>query len=233
MSTPLPAGRTPRTFTSAVRDRGVGTKILTSVVVAVLVGVAVGALGINALSVSHDNARAMYTYNFDGLKDAANLRRLTMQMRLDAVNHAVSPDAAAKQKYENSIEETEAQLREVLADYGTHPFTGAQRAVLQDFSRDLDAYVALRDAKLLPAGRAGDIETWSTVRDGEAGPIIQRMLGGLAKMIDAEAEHAAAAAEDTTDTYTGNRTTMMVALGIGAVLALGLGWATARGILGG
>ncbi|MFB9880182.1 methyl-accepting chemotaxis protein [Planobispora siamensis] len=233
MSTPAASQRAPRTFMSAVRDRGVGTKILASVVVAVLMGGLVGVLGITALSSSNDNAQAMYTDNFIGLESATKMRRLTIQLRLDTANHAVSVEASDKANYEAAIKDTESQLRKAVAEYAGRNPTAEQTVAVRDFEQALDAYVAVRDSELVPASQADDMAGWAAARDEKANPAIERMFAALGAVIDSEKHAAAAEADAAARVYESNRTRMIVALAVGMVAALGLGVAASRGIVGG
>ncbi|WP_203880392.1 MCP four helix bundle domain-containing protein, partial [Planobispora takensis] len=216
---------------SVLRDLGIRTKILASIIVAVLAAGMIGALGITALSSSNDNAQAMYATNFAGLDEAANLRRLFIQLRLDVANHAISTDPADIATNESQSSETEARIREIIASYGARLPAGEKKEALRRFAQDLEAYVAVRDAKLLPAGRANDMKTWAAVRDSEVAPIGASMSETVDALVKTERAEAEQAAEDTEAAFTGNRTTILVALAIGMLAALGLGWATARGIM--
>jgi methyl-accepting chemotaxis protein len=187
------AERPPRSAWSRAQDLSVRTKIITSVVIAALVGMVVGVLGISALSSSNDDSQAMYSDNFVGLDTAAELEELTLQMRLDAVNHAVSVDAAAKAGYASAAEKTESELRVVAAEYGRRDPAPEQVVALQEFGEALEAYSAVRDGRLTPLSEADDMAAWVAARD-EAGPVIEKMLASVEKLVESEKAAAVAAA---------------------------------------
>ncbi|WP_449062347.1 methyl-accepting chemotaxis protein [Planomonospora algeriensis] len=224
--------RPARTARSLAQDLSVRTKIIASVVIAVLVGSVVGVLGINALSSSNDNAQAMYSENITRLDIASQLRRYTVQMRLDVANHALS-DATAKSTYESAIKDSGTQANKLLDAYGTHDLTAEQDAALSDLRPLIQSFIAITETKLLPAGRAGDLKAWTAVREGDLKPLIEPMNTALQRLVQSERAGAEQAAKDTEAAYTENRATVLSALVIGMLAALGLGWATARGIVAG
>ncbi|MBG0823553.1 methyl-accepting chemotaxis protein [Planomonospora sp. ID91781] len=230
--TPSTPQQPSRSGLSLLRDLGVRTKILASIAVAAVAAAVIGLLGISALSASNDNAQAMYTENVTGLDTASQLRRYTLQMRLDVANHALAADTA-KSTYETAIDDSETQVRELLDTYRTRHLTAEQDAALADLRPLLESFTTLTETKLLPASRAGDVKTWTAIREGEVKPLIEPMSTALQELVRSERAEAEQAAKDTEAAYASNRTTVLAALVIGMLAALGLGWATARAIMDG
>src|SRR4051812_38345535 len=98
-------------------DRGVNAKIVTAVAIAALVAGAVGIMGIRALGATNTATVAMYEQNFQSLDQAAKMRRLFYQLRLDVANHAISADRASKDKYAGKISSTEDEMATAINTY--------------------------------------------------------------------------------------------------------------------
>ena len=214
------------------RNRGVRVQILSSVLVASLVGVAVGVLGIVALGRTNDATEEMYEDNFLALVDAAALRRATTELRLAVANQAASLNDATREKYEAMVDTSEAEIATLVESYAAHDLGPIRREALAQYRAGLDAYLTVVDDELLPAGRAGNMEEWAYVRDTEATPIIDDMMAALMTMVDREktdAEETVAAAESA---FTANRLQVIGLLTVGTALAVALALLVAKSLMG-
>jgi methyl-accepting chemotaxis protein len=214
-------------------NRGVNAKILVAVAVAALVAGAVGLVGLQALGSTNAATKRMYDVNFESLDDAAKVRRLSLQVRLDVANHALSQDGAGMAKFREKIDaevaETEAALDEMSADVAT-----PEQATALDGARSAFAeYVDVMRSQMLPAGEANDVQKWQTVRDETAQPIIDRLSAELQTLVESTQADARSAVETAASDYGRSRVQVLLFLIIGIAAALGLGIVVARGIVGG
>ena len=216
-----------------VRDRGVSTRVVAAVLVAAAVGVAVGLIGISALSTTNAATTAMYEQSFTGLQHAATMRRAMIQMRLDLTNHALSTDDTVMGQMEDRIAASESELHDAVTAYGALDLDDAERAALADFETALAQYLEIRDDQMLPASRAGELETFAEVRDTVAQPVIDAMTSSVTTLVEGEEAAASAAAEHATAAYQDSRTTVVAVLVVGIALAVGLGLLVARSIVRG
>nr|WP_240933438.1 methyl-accepting chemotaxis protein [Cellulomonas sp. IC4_254] len=216
-----------------IADRGIATKIVAAVLVAVVVGAAVGVLGISALSRTNDATSSMYRDNFTGLQYAATIRRATVEMRFGLANHVIARDDAAKDAAEEKIAAAESEVRDAVEAYDDLHLDADQRSALETFSTALDGYDAVRESKMLPASRAGDVALYESVRDGEAQSFIDAMGASVESLVESEEAGAAAAAESAARDFTANRTAVLVLLVLGTVVAVGVGVLVARSIVRG
>ena len=215
------------------RNRGVRVQILSSVLIAVVVGIAVGVLGVVALGRTNDATEAMYSDNFLAMVDAAAMRRATVELRLAVVNQAASLDDATMARYEATITEKEAEIAELAASYSARELGPIREEALAAYQAGLDAYLRIVEDELLPAGRANDMDEWTRVRDAKAAPVIEDTMQALVTMVDREkvdAEETVAAAEAA---YTGNRLQVIVLLAAGTAVAIALALGVARSLMGG
>ena len=222
-----------RTSVTWFRERGVSTKILAAVLVAVAVGAAVGVMGIVALGRTDQATTSMYEKNFKGLEYAAVMRRATVEMRFQVANHMLVTDDAAKDAAEQKIAAAEAEIRDAAATYGGLGLGADERDALDQFLQALDAYAEVRDGDLLPASRDRDLARFVELRDSEAQGLIDTMTTSVGSLVDREKTSAAAASESATQQYRSNRLQVIVLLVVGTALAVGLGMLVARSIRGG
>jgi methyl-accepting chemotaxis protein len=211
----------------------VSSRILSAVLLASLVGAVVGVLGIAALSRTNDATRSMYRESFAGLQQAATIQRATVEMRFNLANHMIATDEAGKDAAEQRIAAAESEVRQAVEAYAELPLDAEHRAALGAFTDALDGYVALRDTGMLPASRAGDVEEYLAVRDGDAQGYIEAMAREVQTLVDGEEHSAGAAADAAQRSYAANRTQVLALLVLGTALAIGVGLAVARSIVRG
>ena len=220
-------------LTRWIADRGIATKILAAVLLASIVGAAVGVLGISALSATNAATTAMYEDNFTGLQYAATIRRATVEMRFALANHVIAQDDAAMDAAEQKIAAAESDVRDAVDAYGDLDLDADQRAQLDAFATALDGYDGVRESKMLPASRAGDLEAYEAARDGDAQQYIDTMNSSVATLVEGEEQAASDAAATAQRSFGTNRTQVLVLLVVGTVLAVGTGVLVARTIVGG
>lgn len=233
MSSTRPSTSGARALTGWWSNRRVSTRILVSVLVAAIAALTVGVLGILSLGSTNAAASSMYQNDFMGVEAATTARRATVQMRLDVTNQALSAEAAEMAKYEQAVAADETDARNALDTLKALPLASDQRSALADFEQGLNAYVAVRDSALLPAGRAHDIAAWTKARDEQAAPTITTMNTALGNLVDSEKASAKKSADAVGSQYRTSRSLMILALAVGVTGAIVLGLVVARGITGG
>jgi methyl-accepting chemotaxis protein len=210
-------------------DLKVNIKILTAVSIAVLVAITVGIVGLMALSTSSDSAQHIYSSN-TSVKAMGDIKAAMAQARVDLANHAISTDAATAAKYEQSFTVDLQTVDAGFTEYaGTNP-TG-DPAVIADLQSNWQAYTQIAKTKQLPAGRANDLKTWQNNRDTLITPLFAKINPDLATLAAAENTDAKKNAATAKSGYESSRTTSIVLLIAGSLLALILGTWVARQIV--
>jgi methyl-accepting chemotaxis protein len=209
------------------RDLPVLVKILSAVLVTLVVAVGVGLLGLVKLGATADETQAMYEQNVQPLTVLAQVQRTAMQLRLDTLNHATSLDTASMDRIEAAIDDHEAALAELLASY--RPNAADPAAV--DATEHWQEVGRLRDGVVIPLSRANDMAAYQQARDTQLVPAIEIAEADLAAARAAEEEQAADRAARAQATYADSRTTIVIALLVGSLVALGLGVGVARQIV--
>ena len=213
------------------RNRGVRVQMLSSVLIASVVGIGVGVLGVIALGRTNDATEHMYEDNVRALADAAGMRRATVELVLAVVNQATSLNDTTTSKYEAMVDTDEEEIAALVASYAARDLGPERAEALAAFQDGLSAYLEVVDTKLLPAGRADDLEEWTYVRDTKAAPLIDDMMAALITMEDWEqtsAEETVAAAQTT---YAGSRLQVIILLAAGTAVAIALALAIATSLM--
>ncbi|GAA0480764.1 hypothetical protein Ade02nite_55840 [Paractinoplanes deccanensis] len=215
---------------AVLADLSVKTKILGAVCVAIALAVVVGVGSLVGLSNTSASAEQIYSSNVSGVNYVGEIRSGLAQSRLDVTNQMLSDTAAQKKQYREAFETHFEALTGALADYRTSEPV-VPDADLAELSDDFDAYRALVEDKLLPAGDANDLDAWQQTRDTDVAPLMEEVSGDLDTMRAAENEDAQKNAQGARDEYGMSRTITTTLLIVGSAVALLLGWLVARQIV--
>ncbi|GIE48684.1 hypothetical protein Ani05nite_22180 [Amorphoplanes nipponensis] len=228
MSTISTAGAPARRRSFA--DLGVKVKILAAVVLAVLVAVLVGTIGLRALSTVSDSAQRIYRSNVASVEAMGMIDAAMTQVRLDAANQAISTDAAGVAQYTDAVT---AGLTEVGAGFAAYRASNpaGDPAVIATMETKWQAYVQVLQGKLLVLGRNNEFAAWEKTRNDEAMPLMAEVIKAVDTLKAAEKADAAKSAADAKDRYESSRTQSILLLLIGSLLALAIGYVVARGIV--
>ncbi|WP_240896188.1 methyl-accepting chemotaxis protein [Kineococcus siccus] len=220
-------GRRP---SARLRDLPVLTKILSAVVVALLVAVGVGLLGLVKLQATATAVQDMYVVQVKPLRVLAEAQKAEMQSRVNVLNHLASLDDATMAEVEAKIAADDATLDELLA--GFRP-TAADPAAVDAFTEHWAAVREVRDATMLPLSRANDTAGFQKARDEVYSPLIAVAEEDFEAAFAAESQQAADRATTAAADYRTARTTIVAAIVLGGLLALGLGVLVARQVVAG
>jgi methyl-accepting chemotaxis protein len=220
------SGRTRPSFA----DLSVNIKVLTAVAAAALVALIVGIVGLNALSKASDSAQLIYRSNLASVKALGQIKAAVTQARVDLANQAVSVKAADTKKFTDAFSTDQQTFATTITAYrGGMPSSDPQ--LIDKLQANWDAYVNVATTKMLPAGNRNAFAEWSSIRDTEAIPLIKKIYDDLATMDSTETADAAKNADAAKSGYESGRTTSIVTLVVGLLLACGLGFWVARKIV--
>ena len=211
-------------------DLSVNTKILAAVTIGVLVAVAVGVIGLSALSQVSAAAQRMYQSNVASIEAMGAIDAAMTQVRLDAVNQAISEDAADTAKYTEAVNAGLQEVQRDMAEYRASGPAGRESDIATMESR-WQAYVQVLQNQLLPAGKINDRVGWEKIRDERARPILTEVSGVVDTLKAAENADAAQAAATAKSEYESSRTQSLLLLVLGSLLALAAGFWVARAIV--
>jgi methyl-accepting chemotaxis protein len=206
----------------------VSSKILASVSVAVLAGVAVGAVGVVSLDKAADKSAASYQQSTRGLLEVGEMRSQLLKLQLDQAMAYVQTVPETQAEFRESSAAAATAVGEAAQRYLETSPTAAQRATAQEVIDTYAAYTALND-QLVAATATGDVATMGTLY-AQTQPLIPQIGTGIDALLVSETAEAEAAATGVADTASGARTLLVAVMVVGALAALGLGWLVARTI---
>ncbi|MEV4703367.1 methyl-accepting chemotaxis protein [Actinoplanes sp. NPDC049316] len=210
----------------------VGVKIGLALVVALLAGGVVAAVGLVALSQTNANAHAVYEEN---LKPSAALAAAqgSFDDELFALVLATVSDQRSESEAKVAVARRDAtQLATGVHAYKSLGVTGAKGQLIARLEKDLLAFHTARDAQLVPAALAGDGEAFERGYETVVEPLAAQVNTDFDALRDFEAANARRAAAATSDAYRSSRIVMISCLAAGFVVAALLGWLTVRRITG-
>ncbi|WP_345525384.1 methyl-accepting chemotaxis protein [Nocardioides endophyticus] len=211
-------------------DRGVRTKILAAVAVAVLVGLVVGVSGLRALASSAGSAETMYQANVLGVQRAAALQAAADQMRIHARDIALSTDTGAKQDAVHALDEAAAAFDRAGDAYVATGMDDARDSAFRDLQTVVAEYLDVQQTVLEPLGLANDLEGWNAANKRQAKPLTAKMTEDVATLSSLESSDAKIAVDDIGSNYRSSRLSGLVVLTTGSLVALFLGWMVAGAI---
>ncbi|MFI5897532.1 methyl-accepting chemotaxis protein [Actinoplanes sp. NPDC051513] len=211
-------------------DLSVSVKVLAAVGTAALVALIVGILGLMSLRDASNSAALISNSTVPSIKAVGHLRAIVLQARVDSANQALSVDAASTNKFADSFTTDLQDFTAAMADYrATNP--ASDPAVIDQLQTDWDAYADVATSKLLPAGDRSALVEWAKIRDTEVLPILTRLFDGLATMDRSETADADQKAAAAKSGYESSRTTSIITLTVGLIVALAVGVFVARKIV--
>jgi methyl-accepting chemotaxis protein len=211
-------------------DLSVSVKVLAAVATAALVALIVGIHGLTSLSEASRSAQLIYRGNVTSIKAVGQLRGVVLQARVDTANQALSVDAASTKKFADAFAADLQSFTTAMADYRASG-PASDPAVVDQFEKDWNAYADIAKNKLLPAGYRNALTEWAAIRDSQVLPIMKRMFDALTAMDRSETADAAKNAAAAQAGYRSSRTTAIITLTVGLVLALTVGFIVARKIV--
>ncbi len=206
-------------------DRGIRTKVLTTVGAAGAVAATIGVMGLQALSASATSADALYEDNVQGVAAAADMDGLLGDMRVNLRDTLLSSDAAGKVA---RIDTLAADFDAAAAAYRAETSDPGKLEVLDQVTAGIGDYVALQKTVLLPL--SGDLPAWIAANEAQSAPIVEGINEQLEELRSLEAAEAAAAAAAIRAEYESQRTLSIIVMVAGIAVALGLGWFIAGAI---
>jgi methyl-accepting chemotaxis protein len=214
----------------SLADLSVSVKVVAAVATAALVALIVGVLGLLALRDASSSAQKISSSNVASIKSVGQVKAVILQARVDTANQALSVDPASTKKFADAFTADLQAFTTAMAAYrASRP--ASDTALLDELQTNWDAYTDIAANKLIPAGNRNALVEWSTIRDREVLPILTKLVDGLTTMDGLETADAAKNAAAAKSGYESSRTTSIITLTVGLILALTVGVIVARKIV--
>jgi len=211
-------------------DLSVSVKVLTAVAAAALVALAVGIVGLVALSKASGSAQLIYRSNLASVKALGQLKSAATQARVDLANQALSIADAGTKSFADAFAIDQQSVAAAMTAY-RESMPASDPQLIDALQASWDAYVDVASNKMIPAGKGKRLAEWSSIRDTDALPLVAKINDDLATMNRVETADAAKNAAAAKSGYESSRTTSVITMVVGLLLALGLGSWVARKIV--
>ncbi|XVV15229.1 methyl-accepting chemotaxis protein [Actinoplanes sp. CA-131856] len=213
-------------------DLRVGVKITLALLVALLAGGAVAALGVSGMSTANANATAIYEENLKPSGALANAQGSFDDEIFGVAMMNIAGTAATTEKYRQEALAAAELVGAGLEEYRALGLDPAQQQPVDELDSVLPALNKVRDNSLIPAATNSDNAAFAKAYDTEAAPLVDQINGAFDTLTAFEADSAQDSAQAADSTYRTNRTVMLGSLVIGFLVAGALGWLTVRRITG-
>jgi methyl-accepting chemotaxis protein len=211
-------------------DLSVSVKVIAAVLAAALVALIVGIVGLTSLSAASDSAQMIYRSNVASIKAVGELKTVVLQARVDTANQALSADDASRKKHADAFT-ADLQAFTTAMDNYRSSMPSSDPQVIEHLQTSWNAYADVATNKLIPAGNRSAPAEWMKIRDAEVLPLLDEIYEAITTMDGAETADAAKNAAAAKSGYESSRTTSIITLVVGLLLALALGLLVARKIV--
>ncbi|XVU30438.1 methyl-accepting chemotaxis protein [Actinoplanes sp. CA-054009] len=211
-------------------DLRVGVKITLALLVALLAGGAVAALGVSGMSAANANATAIYEENLKPSGALANAQGSFDDELFGMAMMNIASTAATTEKYRQEALAAAGLISAGLEEYRALGLDPAQQQPVDELDSVLPALNDVRDKSLFPAATKSDNATFAKVYAAEAAPLVDQINDAFDTLTAFEADSAGDAAQAADSAYRTNRTVMLGSLVVGFLVAAALGWMTVRRI---
>ncbi|HVQ92253.1 MAG TPA: methyl-accepting chemotaxis protein [Mycobacteriales bacterium] len=208
-----------------IGDRGVQTKILGAVLVAIVLAAGIGVLCITRLNALNDRVAAVKEHGLVPVAQLSAVRRGVLQTRVDALAEALLGSDVEHTAYLKDIEDVNTAMATYVAS------NGGEAAEVQEFKAAWLDYTTIVSGPLLQLAKAKDLTGYLALRDSKVKPLAVRYNAALSALETAESAAADAQVQEARATAASARRDVLVVLVIGALLALWLARWVAKSIV--
>jgi methyl-accepting chemotaxis protein len=204
-------------------DLKIGTKLLASFVLVAAIAGLIGWVGLSGVSNLGANSKAMYTDQFTPVLDLSYANTSLSEARTDMRDVLLDKQVAGRRKYADLISAEAQKVDSYIDAYSKANLSKAEREEFPKFQRALGQFREMR-AKYIGFALQGNDDAAEAVNRGEALAATQ----SLRALIDIDARLAGDTEKDNEAAAASATTRILVFLGVGVLLAIGMGLLLAR-----
>ncbi len=209
----------------------VRTKVLASTATGLLALLLVGAAGIVGMAQVNGTAQELHLNAARALPALGTIRDMIGDNRVSVYAMLRAGDASERSAIAEEVATTDRTLDEALTEYVTahQGDLGADRtAFVVNFRFRYAEWRRIRDDIVFPALDRGDVEAAAAAVDGPLAAANEAFATHMDALNLAEAEWGVATAKEATEVYEWARLAVVVAIVLGAALAIAVGLVVAR-----
>ena len=199
-----------------------GTKLMTGFVLVALLTGLVGFVGMKEIRVIGIDDAKLYEKMTVPLEDMAKISIAFQRIRVNARDIIAASTPEERQKFADRIKELEAEIDENEADYEKTILDEEGHKLFEELQKTQAVYEPLLDQLVELATQDKDDEAL-TLLHGAAGKASRDMQNAIEKLMEVKLAQAKLTAEDNKAVVSGAIRVMSILIGIGVILAVGLG----------
>ncbi|WP_436528530.1 methyl-accepting chemotaxis protein [Actinoplanes sp. HUAS TT8] len=207
-------------------DLSVAAKIFAAVGVVAAAAVAAGVLAVAGLASVYGHSEAVVRENMAPAQELADLRSAALQTRIAVRDVALKADKAAAVA---ALQKTDEAVTAAVATYRPH---ASDPAAVDEFSQIWQQYISVRDAKQIPAARAGNLALFEDLATRTLVPMVTKAFAALDTAREAETSAAKAKIAAAQAQYHRARLQLILLVSIGVLIGGAVAAYTVRRIVG-
>ncbi len=206
-------------------------KLMAGFVIVAAIAAVVGWLGLSGADNMSRQAEAMYADRAVPLRDLGYANAALLITRINLYEMMATTDLAERRELASVIDEESAKCDDYMAGYEKTKLAEEEQQTLPKFLEPWERYKKLRAQGLALALEGKDAQA-NAVFAGEARQMQADARTNLRKLIDINARTAEETNTNIQDEAAAARTQMLTVIGVGLLLAVGLGFLLSRQIAG-
>jgi methyl-accepting chemotaxis protein len=208
-------------------NRPMAVKFLLVIGVTAAVAIVVGITATRGMAAMRTDAEHLYSDNLVSMSSLDQMRSGALNMRIDVLNAGASADPATAEKFLSKVAGDDKLFDDSLTRYEAAQ-GGNGNPDVAALRQGMTEYRQVRDTKLIPAVRADNRVAFAQARDTQGAPAFAKVNTALDKLAAGDADDAKTARDEAGQTASSERTTLLVVLGVGLLIALALGLVQSR-----
>jgi methyl-accepting chemotaxis protein len=172
----------------------------------------------------------MYQENLAAVAALSDVQRAALDIRTTVLEGMLSTAQETRFQFINELQRDDKAFDRALARYTAFDMAGRE-ANTKLLTQSMAEYRKIRDLQLVPAVQAGDLETFSTIRDMQAAPAFDKIIVALENLVQIETISAAEQNTASHAAYGNARRDALNFLVVGVCAAILLGLLIARTVV--
>ncbi|MET8154437.1 response regulator [Actinoplanes sp. NPDC049668] len=211
-------------------DLSVALKIYVAVLIAVVTGSVVGAVGLQKLADTAVATEYLYSQTLVPVAQLGKVQQEVQRSWVSLLDALIADDSADRLSDLRSMSDADAKADAVFAGYTATDMSGREEAVAQ-YRDSLETLREVRNEELVPLAVNGDVQGFQQVVDEVARPALNSAAAALEELVMIETAAAVEKRAETDAAYQTARVQMIAVWLAGVLLAFGLAYLIVRGIM--
>jgi hypothetical protein len=163
-------------------DRGVTTKVLSTVALGAVVTGTVGLMGVQALGSTADSADSLYEANLQGAVATADVDGILSDIRVGTRNALLSATPQETQETLAAVEGLRGDFDAAMETYAAGGLDGERQEIVDGIDATMADFVTFQDTVLAPLALANDVRGWTAANDAQGAPLVTALTEELQQL---------------------------------------------------